>query len=149
LVIDGKPHVKNLHTILTEWLEFSRSNFTSPFAISSRSGAHTSTYIRRIIDCLLNIDAVIAIIRYEDEPKATLIIRFKLSEKQAEAILELKLRHLAKLEEIKIKAEQEQLDMERKQLENYLASSALLRTLMRNELLADAQNMVTHGVHPL
>src|SRR5690606_10238906 len=87
----------------------------------------------------LNIDEVIAIIRDEDEPKAVLMERFDLTDTQAEAILELKLRHLAKLEEVKLKAEQSELDKEREQLELLLSSDRRLKTLMKKELLADAE----------
>jgi topoisomerase-4 subunit A len=87
----------------------------------------------------LNIDEVIAIIRNEEDPKAELMKRFKLSEFQAEAILNLRLRHLAKLEEIKIRGEQEELEEERKKLEQILGSKQRLRTLIRKEIEADAE----------
>ena len=82
----------------------------------------------------LNIDEVISIIRREDQPKPVLMKRFKLSDAQAEAILELKLRHLAKLEEVKIRAEQKELATERDTLEKTLASKARIKTLLHKEL---------------
>ena len=82
----------------------------------------------------LNIDEVIAIIRSEEKPKPVLIKKFKISEIQAEAILELKLRHLAKLEEIKIKTEADELDKERKSIELLLSSEARLKTFIKKEL---------------
>jgi topoisomerase-4 subunit A len=87
----------------------------------------------------LNIDEVIAIIRYEESPKAEMIRRFNISERQAEAILELKLRHLAKLEEFKIRAEQDELEAERKRLEDILGSDSRLRKLIKDELRDDAK----------
>src|SRR5690606_22635938 len=87
----------------------------------------------------LNIDEVIEIIRYEDEPKQELMKRFALSDTQAEAILELKLRHLAKLEEVKLRAEQDELNKERDKLELVLGSERRLKTLIKKELLADAE----------
>jgi topoisomerase-4 subunit A len=87
----------------------------------------------------LNIDEVIAIIRYEDNPKAVMIQRFGVTEIQAEAILELKLRHLAKLEEIKIKGEQAELEQERAQLAAILGSKELLNNLIKSELEEDAE----------
>ena len=86
----------------------------------------------------LNIDEVIRIIRTEDEPKPALMKRFKLSDIQAEAILELKLRHLAKLEEMKIRGEQDELASERTELQTILGSEKRLKTLIRQELRADA-----------
>jgi topoisomerase-4 subunit A len=90
----------------------------------------------------LNLDEVIRIIRSEDEPKPVLITRFDLSDAQAEAILQLRLRHLAKLEEMKIRSEQQALDKERQFLEATLGSPARLKTLIKKELRADAK---THG----
>jgi topoisomerase-4 subunit A len=87
----------------------------------------------------LNLDVVIAIIRKEDKPKPVLMKRFKLTDEQAEAILELKLRHLAKLEEMKIRGEQEELSKERDELEKTLASSARLKKLIRQEIMSDAE----------
>jgi len=136
--INGRPQVKNLREILSEWLEFRTE------IVRRRLQFRLDKIIARlhILDGLLiaylNIDEVIAIIRKEDKPKPVLMQRFKLSDLQAEAILELKLRHLAKLEETKIKGEQRELATERDTLEKTLASKQRLRTLIRKELLEDA-----------
>lgn len=137
--LDQKPSVKSLLTILTEWLEYRRST------IIRRLNYRLDKVLKRlhILDGLLvaflNIDEVIDIIRHHDEPKLELIQRFSISETQAEAILELKLRQLAKLEEIKIKAEQDELAKERDQLQTLLSSNRRLNTLIRKEIITDAE----------
>lgn len=137
--LDQKPSVKGLLTILTEWLEYRRST------IIRRLNYRLDKVLKRlhILDGLLvaflNIDEVIDIIRHHDEPKLELIQRFSISETQAEAILELKLRQLAKLEEIKIKAEQDELAKERDQLQTLLSSNRRLNTLIRKEIITDAE----------
>lgn len=137
--LDQKPSVKSLLTILTEWLEYRRST------IIRRLNYRLDKVLKRlhILDGLLvaflNIDEVIDIIRHHDEPKLELIKRFSISETQAEAILELKLRQLAKLEEIKIKAEQNELAKERDQLQTLLSSNRRLNTLIRKEIITDAE----------
>ena len=137
--LDQKPSVKSLLIILTEWLEYRRST------IIRRLNYRLDKVIKRlhILDGLLvaflNIDEVIDIIRHHDEPKLELIKRFSISETQAEAILELKLRQLAKLEEIKIKAEQDELAKERDQLQTLLSSNRRLNTLIRKEIITDAE----------
>lgn len=137
--LDQKPSVKSLLTILTEWLEYRRST------IIRRLNYRLDKVLKRlhILDGLLvaflNIDEVIDIIRHHDEPKLELIKRFSISETQAEAILELKLRQLAKLEEIKIKAEQDELAQERDQLQTLLSSNRRLNTLIRKEIITDAE----------
>lgn len=137
--LDQKPSVKDLLTILTEWLEYRRST------IIRRLNYRLDKVLKRlhILDGLLiaflNIDEVINIIRHHDEPKLELIKRFSISETQAEAILELKLRQLAKLEEIKIKAEQDELAKERDQLQTLLSSNRRLNTLIRKEIITDAE----------
>src|SRR5690606_31282361 len=92
-----------------------------------------------LLAAYLNIDEVIEIIRTEDDPKAELISRFGLSATQAEAILEIKLRQLAKLEEIKIRGEQDELSKEREKLEQLLGSERRMNTLLKKEILADAE----------
>lgn len=137
--LDQKPSVKSLLTILTEWLEYRRST------IIRRLNYRLDKVLKRlhILDGLLvaflNIDEVIDIIRHHDEPKLELIKRFSISETQAEAILELKLRQLAKLEEIKIKAEQDELAKERDQLQTLLSSNRRLNTLIRKEIITDSE----------
>jgi len=87
----------------------------------------------------LNLDEVIRIIRHEDEPKALLMKKFKLTDIQAEAILELKLRHLARLEEMQIKTDQKKLAAEQEEIEQLLASNPKLKKLIRKELTADSE----------
>jgi topoisomerase-4 subunit A len=136
--LDGRPKVKNLKTILIEWLAFRTET------VKRRLQHRLDKVLARlhILDGLLiaylNIDEVIAIIRFEEHPKAVLMARFGLSDLQTEAILELKLRYLAKLEEIKIRGEQNNLQKERAQLEKTLGSKRLLNNLIRSELTGDA-----------
>ncbi len=137
--LNGRPGVKNLRTMLSEWLTYRTDT------VRKRLEYRLDKVIKRlhILDGLLvaflNIDEVIAIIRKHDEPKPVLMKRFKLSDIQAEAILELKLRHLAKLEEMKIKGEQKELAAERDTIEKILASAAKLKSLIHAELKADIE----------
>ncbi|MHA7881171.1 MAG: DNA topoisomerase IV subunit A [Saccharospirillum sp.] len=137
--IDGRPQVKPLNTILSEWLGF-RTN-----TVKRRLQHRLDKVIARlhVLDGLLiaflNIDEVIHIIRTEDQPKQVLMERFKLSDTQAEAILELKLRQLAKLEEMKIRGEQDDLSAERDRIEKILGSQTRLCTLIKKEIMADAE----------
>ena len=132
--LDGKPQVKPLIPLLKEWLQFRMQ------VVVNRLNSRLNKIVDRlhILDGLLiaylNIDEVIAIIRSEEKPKPVLIKKFNISEIQAEAILELKLRHLAKLEEIKIKTEADELDKERKSIELLLSSEARLKTFIKKEL---------------
>jgi topoisomerase-4 subunit A len=139
IALDGRPRVMGLKALLTEWLEFRQQTV-------QRRLRHRLDKVERrlhILDGLLivylNLDEVIRIIRREDEPKPVLVKRFKLSEEQVEAILETKLRHLAKLEEMKIREEQRELSEERKELEAILASRARLKKLVREEIESDAK----------
>jgi topoisomerase-4 subunit A len=131
---NGRPEVKSLPKILGEWLQF-RTDVTR-----RRLQFRLDKVLQRLhlldgyLIAYLNLDEVIAIIRYEDEPKQRLIERFGLSDAQAEAILELKLRNLAKLEEMKIRGEQETLAQERDTLEATLGSPAKMKKLIRDEL---------------
>ncbi|SFR52687.1 DNA topoisomerase IV subunit A [Marinobacter daqiaonensis] len=136
---DGRPAVKNLHTMLTEWLAYRRSTVTRRLQYRLDKVLARLHLLEGLLIAYLNIDEVISIIRYEDEPKAELISRFGLSGDQAEAILELKLRHLAKLEEMKIRGEQDELSAERDELQAILGSQDRLRELIKQELLADAE----------
>ncbi len=137
--LDGRPAVKNLRDILSEWIEFRRE------VVRRRLQYRLDKVLARlhILDGLLiaylNIDEVIEIIRNFDDPKAELITRFNLSERQADAILEIKLRQLAKLEEIKIRGEQEELSKERDKLEKILNSKARMNTLIKKEILEAAE----------
>ncbi|WP_293648714.1 DNA topoisomerase IV subunit A [uncultured Pantoea sp.] len=136
--LDNRPSVKNLLEILSEWLVFRRDT------VKRRLNHRLERVLRRLhileglLVAFLNIDEVIHIIRSEDEPKPVLISRFGISETQAEAILELKLRHLAKLEEMKIRGEQSELEKERDQIQAILASERKMNTLLKKELQADA-----------
>jgi topoisomerase-4 subunit A len=132
--LDGRPQVKNLSTMLTEWLQFRTETVTRRLQYRLEKVNNRLHILDGLLIAFLNIDEVIRIIRYEDEPKAVLMKQFKLSDTQAEAILELKLRHLAKLEEIKIKTEQAELMAEKAELEKTLGSKARMKTLLKKEL---------------
>ena len=134
--LDGRPRVMDLKSMLSEWLTF-RTN-----TVKRRLNWRLEKVLARlhILDGLLiaylNLDEVIRIIRTEDEPKPALMKKFGLSELQAEAILETKLRHLAKLEEMKIRGEQDELARERDDLQKILGSEAMLKKLIKEELQA-------------
>jgi topoisomerase-4 subunit A len=139
IAMDGRPRVMGLKELLLEWLEFRKATVTR--RLTHRLGKLNARL--HILDGLLiaylNLDEVIRIVRTEDEPKPVLIKRFKLTEEQAEAILETKLRHLARLEEMKIREEQRKLSEERDEIAAILKSKARLTGLVREELLSDAQ----------
>ena len=137
--LDGRPQVKNLKELLEEWLEFRVDTITRRLKFRLDKVENRLHILDGLLIAYLNLDEVIAIIRKHDQPKPLLIKRFKLSDTQAEAILELKLRHLAKLEEMKIRGEQKDLAKERDALEKTLGSKAKLRKLVRDELAADAE----------
>jgi len=137
--IDGRPMVKNLQTILTEWLEFRISTVRRRLQYRLDKVLQRLHILDGLLIAFLNIDEVIHIIRTEDESKKVLIKRFDLTDAQAEAILELKLRHLAKLEEMKIRGEQEELAAERDSLELTLSSERRLKTLVKKEIQADTK----------
>lgn len=136
--LDGRPQVKNLLMILKEWLDFRTQTVRRRLQYRLDKILTRLHILDGLLIAYLNIDEVIAIIRNEDEPKAALIARFHLSDQQAEAILELKLRHLAKLEEMNIRGEQDELAKERDGLEKTLNSAARLKKLIRQELSDDA-----------
>lgn len=137
--IDGSPQVKTLSVLLKEWLTFRITTVTRRLTYRLDKIKARMHILDALLIAFLNIDEVIEIIRNEDKPKAKLIKRFKLSDTQAEAILDLKLRNLAKLEEIKIKTEQAELSDERKGLEQTLSSKARLKTLVKKEIKEDAE----------
>lgn len=137
--INGRPQVKNLVTILQEWLTYRTETVRRRLQYRLDKVIARLHILDGLLIAFLNIDEVIKIIRQEDEPKPVLMKRFTLSAEQAEAILELKLRHLAKLEEMKIRGEQDELAKERDDLEKTLASDKRLKTLIRNEILANAE----------
>ncbi|MFP1800236.1 DNA topoisomerase IV subunit A [Lonsdalea quercina] len=137
--LDARPSVKGLREILTEWLVFRRATVRRRLNYRLEKVLKRLHILEGLLVAFLNIDEVIHIIRTEDEPKPVLIKQFSLSETQAEAILELKLRHLAKLEEMKIRGEQDDLAKERDQLQALLASERKLNTLLKKEIEADAK----------
>lgn len=147
--LDGKPAVKNLLTILTEWLEFRRSTVTRRLNFRLDKILSRLHILAGLHIAFLNIDEVIEIIRNEDDPKAELIRRFSLSEIQAEAILNLRLRHLAKLEEHQLRAEQQKLEDEKHYLQGILGSEHKLNNLIKQEIQADAKTFASPRRSPL
>jgi topoisomerase-4 subunit A len=137
--IDGRPQVKGLVRMLKEWLKFRTTTVRRRLEFRLQKVLQRLHLLEGYLIAFLNIDEVIHIIRTEDKPKPVLMKRFKLSDEQAEAILELKLRHLAKLEEMKIQSEQDELATERDALQKLLGSDARLKTLIKKELLAVAE----------
>ncbi len=136
---DGRPRVMGLKPLLEEWLAFRVDTVTRRLTHRLAKVDARLHILDGLMVAYLNLDEVIRIVRYEDEPKAALMARFQLSEAQAEAILETKLRHLARLEEMKIRSEQEKLQAERDELTKMLASKSKLKRLVRDEILADAE----------
>ncbi len=137
--LDGRPQVKNLKTLLSEWLQFRYSTVTRRLQHRLQKVERRLHLLEGLLVAFLNLDEVIHIIRTEDEPKAALIARFGLSEEQAEYILETKLKQLARLEEMKIRGEQDELAKERDKLLAILDSKAKLKKLVKDELQADAK----------
>ena len=137
--LDGRPQVMGLKEVLSGWLEFRTSTVTRRLQHRLEKVARRLHILDGLLIAFLNLDEVIRIIRREDEPKPVLIKRFKLSDEQAEEILNTRLRHLAKLEEMKIREEQKNLSAERAELEALLKSKAKLKKLIASELRADAE----------
>lgn len=137
--MDGRPQVKGLREILVEWLAFRTETVRRRLQYRLDKVLARLHILDGLLIAYLNIDEVIAIIRTEEYPKPVLMKRFGLTDIQAEAILELKLRHLAKLEEMKIRGEQDALEKERAALEKTLASRLLLNRLIRKEIERDAE----------
>ena len=137
--IDGKPKVCDLKTLLTEWLVFRTETVKRRLRFRLDKVERRLHILDGLLIAYLNIDEVIKIIRTKDKPKLVLMKRFKLTDTQAESILDLKLRHLAKLEEFKIRSEQEELSEERDSLKKLLRSKAKLTKLIREEIQADAE----------
>lgn len=137
--LDGRPQVKNLMTILKEWLNFRQETVRKRLTHRLEKVLARLHILDGFLIAYLNIDRVIKIIREQEDPKTALMKRFKLSETQAEAILELRLRHLAKLEEIKIKTEQKELSTEQAELQAILNSPKKLTALIRKELTQDEE----------
>ena len=136
--IDKRPQVKDILSLLKEWLQFRTETVRRRLQFRLDKIVDRMHILEGLLVAFLNIDEVIKIVRKEDKPKPALIKIFKISDRQAEAILELKLRQLAKLEEIKIVAEQKELATERKGLEQLLSSAARLKTFIKGEIKADA-----------
>ena len=137
--LDHKPAVKGLLEILNEWLAFRRTTVTRRLQYRLDKVLSRLHILDGLMIAFLNIDEVIEIIRHEDDPKAELMARFNLSDEQADAILNLRLRHLAKLEENQLKAEQDELEKERLNLEAILGSERRLNTLIKKEIQEDAK----------
>ena len=137
--LSGKPQVKNLKTLLLEWLTFRTDTVKKRLQYRLEKVNQRLHILDGLLIAYLNIDEVIKIIREEDKPKQALMERFSISDIQANSILEIKLRQLAKLEEIKIRAEQAELAKERDGLEKILNSKQRLRTLVKKEIIADAK----------
>lgn len=137
--LDHKPVVKGLLQILTEWLTFRRTTVTRRLQHRLDKVLARLHILDGLMIAFLNIDEVIEIIRTEDEPKQVLMARFNLSDEQAEAILNLRLRHLAKLEEHQLQAEKDKLEEERSNLELILGSERRLNTLIKKEIQEDAK----------
>lgn len=147
--IDGRPEVKPLNTILSEWLSFRTATVRRRLQYRLDKVDHRLHLLEGLLVAFLNIDEVIRIIRNEDEPKPVLIKRFALSDVQAEYILDTKLRQLARLEEVRIRAEQEELAAEKAELEKILGSANRLKTLIRKELMAVAEDFGDARLSPL
>ena len=137
--LNGKPQTRDIKLVLKEWLSFRTQTVTRRLQYRLDWVLDRLHILEGLLIVFINIDEVINIIRNEDEPKKVLQKKFKLSVIQVDAILEIRLRQLAKLEEIKIKEEQGNLDSERKDLEKLLGSKSRLKTLIKKELKADAE----------
>ncbi len=137
--LDGRPRLFDLRTILSEWLSFRVETVRRRLENRLEKVLDRLHVLQGYLVAYLNIDEVIAIIRREEEPKPVLMARFDLTDRQAEAILELKLRHLSRLEEMQIRGEQDELLRERQTLEETLGSEKRLRHLVREELEADVE----------
>ena len=137
--VDGRPSVRNLRETLVEWLAFRRATVTKRLEWRLAKVMDRLHILEGLLVAYLNIDEVIMIIREEDEPKPVMMERFGISDIQAEAILNLRLRNLAKLEEFTLRAEQDELEEEREYLESLLNSPELLSNLIRDELKQDAE----------
>ena len=136
--LDRRPQVKNLRAVLTEWLEFRTETVRRRLQHRLDRVLQRLHVLEGLLVVYLNVDEVIEIIRNEDDPKAALMARFDLSDTQTDAILDLRLRRLARLEEIAIQEERQRLDTERRGLERVLSSPRRLQTLIRKELQKDA-----------
>ncbi|MBA1265738.1 DNA topoisomerase IV subunit A [Stutzerimonas stutzeri] len=137
--LDGKPQVKNLRVLLSEWLTYRIGTVRRRLQFRLDKVEKRLHLLEGLLVAFLNLDEVIYIIRTEDQPKPVLMARFGLSELQADYILDTRLRQLARLEEMKIRGEQDELAKEREKLLALLGSEAKLKKLVRKELLEDAE----------
>jgi topoisomerase-4 subunit A len=137
--LDGRPQVKNLQQILEEWLRYRVMTVRRRLEFRLNQVEQRLHILDGLLIAYLNLDEVIRILRIEEKPKPVLMARFQLSDIQAEAILETKLRHLARLEEMKLRGEQDQLRKEQEQLQELLSSEKRLKTLIRKEIQDDAK----------
>lgn len=137
--LDGRPQVKNLRVLLSEWLQFRSDTVVRRLKHRLDKVERRLHLLAGLLVAFLNLDEVIRIIRTEDEPKAVLMARFELTEEQADYILDTKLKQLARLEEMKIRGEQAELEAEREKIAGILDSKAKLKKLIKDELLADAK----------
>jgi topoisomerase-4 subunit A len=137
--LDGRPHLYTLRGLLAEWLRFRTETLRRRLQFRYDKVLARLHVLHGYLAAYLNLDEVIRIIREEEEPKPVLMRRFRLTDVQAEAILELKLRHIARLEEMKIRGEQDELARERDALEKTLSSEARLRRRVREEIARDAE----------
>ncbi|OOF45400.1 DNA topoisomerase IV subunit A [Rodentibacter trehalosifermentans] len=147
--LDHKPAVKGLVQILNEWLHFRRTTVTRRLQYRLDKVLSRLHILAGLMIAFLNIDEVIEIIRHEDDPKAELMARFHLTDEQADAILNLRLRHLAKLEEHQLRAEKDELEKERSNLEAILGSERRLNTLIKKEIQEDAKKYASPRMSPL
>lgn len=147
--LSGRPKVYDLRSLLKEWLEFRLATVRRRLQFRYDRVTARLHILEGLMIVYLNLDEVIRIIRTEDEPKPKLMKRFRLSEMQVEAILETRLRHLAKLEEMKIRGEQDELKLEQDQLAKVLKSQARLKTLVKNELIQDAHEFGDERCSPI
>ena len=137
--VNGRPQVKNLKQILQEWLTFRVATVRRRLEWRLDKVDRRLHILDGLLLAFLNLDEVIRIVRYEDDPKAALIKTFNISQLQADAILETKLRHLAKLEEMKIREEQQELQREKQSLEQLLGSERRIKKLIKDEIMEDAE----------
>ncbi len=142
IAMDGRPRVMSLREILTEWLDHRRATVRRRLQHRLDQVLERLHLLAGLLIAFLNLDAVIRIIRTEDEPKPVLMARFELTDAQAEYVLNTRLRHLARLEEMKIRREQEELELERDSLRGILDDAGRLRDLIIEEIERDAE---THG----
>ncbi len=147
--LDGRPAVKGLVTMLKEWLEYRQQTVTRRLEFRRDKIDARLHILQGLLVAYLNIDEVIRIVREEDKPKSALMSAFDLSELQANAILDLRLRQLARLEEIKLTTERDELATEKAGIEKILASKARLKTLVKKELLEDAETFGDDRRSPL